>query len=243
MSVKKMALVPHNMVERLMEAQRHQSQLLTDSPIQQLFDLDEHMKSILNSKQPAEMKAKQYSQALHRYSTMRSNEIHPQTRVEEEPKPKGSLLRGLPKRYLSKAEVLLSHLEDNKAFTWDDQNEMSYKGVPIQGSNVIDLIHSFVKPTVRQKPTGWQDFSKALVETHVPRIALGNRNLPLVELDSSTLSKASTTFDTPPAITPAAKRRREPTASPASQLATPAPRRSKRQRQQRQPNWEFSDYE
>ena len=205
--MKKMALVPHNLVERLLEGQREQQTLVSDTPVQYLTTLDQELKAILESKLPPELKAKQYTQVLQQYHAIRNNELHPKVEKIEE-KSGESFLDGLHKTYLNKGRLLLSHLLNRPEFTWDAKNELSYQGTPILGSNVIDLIHAFVKPNAPH-PVGWQDFARALRDTNAPRSAISNRNLYQAQV---TPRQRQTTPPVSPATpnTPAAplKRRR-----------------------------------
>ena len=73
--MKKMALIPHNLVDQLMNAQRQQQQLVSNSPIVQLSALDEELRRALDSNEPADIKVKNYQQILHRYSTIRNKEL------------------------------------------------------------------------------------------------------------------------------------------------------------------------
>ena len=93
--MKKMALVPFTMVEHLMRAQREQQQLITNSPIVQLSTLDQDMKAILDSNEPADIKAKRYSQVMQTYSAIRDKEVNKHNYINaraiksahEEPEP------------------------------------------------------------------------------------------------------------------------------------------------------------
>ena len=73
--MKKMALIPHNLVDQLMNAQRQQQQLVSNSPIVQLSQLDQELKNALDSNEPSDIKVKNYQQILHRYSTIRNKEL------------------------------------------------------------------------------------------------------------------------------------------------------------------------
>ena len=174
--VKKMALVPQMMVDRMMEAQREQQQLTSNTPIVQLSLLDKELKSILESAMPSDIKAKEYGKVLQHYSTLRSKEIFTPLSVVDVP-VKPDLLTGLAPTYINKGKMLVQSIANNPDLQWNDKNEIIYKGRHIAGSNLVDLIHTYAKPKSSQKPVGWRLFGRALIDNNTPRIALANTEL------------------------------------------------------------------
>ena len=75
--VKKMALVPANLAQQLVSAQRDEQQLTNDTPAVQLSSLDNEMRKVLFSNQPGDVKAKQYARLLQSYGTIRRKFISP----------------------------------------------------------------------------------------------------------------------------------------------------------------------
>ena len=174
--MKKMALVPHSMVAQMMEAQRDQQQLVTDSPLIQLSSLDQQLKEVLESAEPSDIKAKKYGQILQTYSSIRNKEVYRPVPSALSVPATHNWLNGLAASYINKGRILKDHVEKNPDLQWNDKNEIFYKGNRIAGSNVVDLIHTFVKKSNNQ-PTGWQEFGKALLDNNVPRTAIANENL------------------------------------------------------------------
>ena len=86
------------------------------------------------------------------------------------------ILQSVPKTMKRKAELLLSMIKDNNNLTWDEQGVVSYKGVRIHGSNIIDLINDTIRQRKGTEPRGWKTFSKALHESNIPREVIGNSN-------------------------------------------------------------------
>ena len=169
-----MAVVPQNMIERLMEAQREQQQLVSDSPMIQLSNLDEQMKRIIDSAEPSDVKAKHYEQIIQTYFNIRSKDDQPIATVQP---VNPAWLTGLGKSYASKGKMLEEFVKSGSGLQWNEKNEIIYKGNRIAGSNIIDLIHTFSKPKVAKKPVGWKEFGSALIDNNVPRAAIGNEKL------------------------------------------------------------------
>lgn len=83
--MKKMALVPASMVRQLMEAESKQKQLVSDTALPHLISLEEHLREILESKEPDDVKLKLYQQILQTYAKVRDNEINPAVFQQSQP--------------------------------------------------------------------------------------------------------------------------------------------------------------
>jgi hypothetical protein len=194
--VKKMAIVPQTLIERLMEAQREQQQLVSNTPVTQLSSLDQELRRVLESNVPADVKAKQYGQVLQQYSTIRAKEVNPSIPPSQPeplpPKAQQNLLAGLAKTYINKGRMLMESISENPDLKWNERNEVIYRGERIPSSNIIDLIHAYTKRQSAATPTGWKEFGRALIDNNTPRSAIGNSNLldsvdqPFAELRPST---------------------------------------------------------
>ena len=55
------------------------------------------------------------------------------------------ILESVPLSYRSKAEQLLSWLENNSKITWDEEGRIKVYGKPIANSNIVDLINDTVR--------------------------------------------------------------------------------------------------
>jgi hypothetical protein len=171
-----MALVPQGMVDQLFQKQ----QLLTDEPIEQLSSLDSELHRILkDTTLPSDQKAKLYNQALERFSVLRHKHIDPLPKVLIDEEPDHDVLSGVPKQYVNRAQALYKKVKTVPGLKWNDQGEMVYNGDRVPGSNIVDLIHTFVKPGRRNsiKPVGWKTFGQKLLEAGVPRTIITNKLL------------------------------------------------------------------
>lgn len=188
--MKKMAVVPQTMVEKLMQAQRNEQQLVSDSPVVQLSHLDREMQQILQSKQPSDVKATQYAKILQTYTNIRNKLVTvPEPTPQDEPQsttpqhvPEEVLekhpqvFRSLADRYVNKGKIIYENAMKNPAFEWNDKEELIYKGKRIPGSSLTDLIHAFARPT-KDQPIGWRVFGQALIDSNVPKTVIVNKKL------------------------------------------------------------------
>ncbi len=54
-------------------------------------------------------------------------------------------LSSIPESYQQNARKLINFLKSNDAFSWNDKGELKYKDIPIQGSDVVQLLHDTVR--------------------------------------------------------------------------------------------------
>ena len=195
---KKMALIPHSFVDQLIQKQQQQEQLISNTPIVELSALDKQLQQVLNDTTlPSDKKAVLYASILNRYNAIRNNVIQPaaqQQRMEipdvEQPLPNVDVTMGLSKQYVKRANALKQHLDQIPELQWDNKNQLVHHGTVIQGSNIIDLIHAFVKPASKDKPSGWKELRQIIMDNNVPQSFVTNKRL---------LSDSSDTemYDTP----------------------------------------------
>ena len=85
------------------------------------------------------------------------------------------MLDVLPKTYRPKARALLQQWAKTGEVTWDETNKVYLKGVPIPGSNVVDLIHHAV---TRKKspppPPGFETLRQFVSTYNLPQTMYGN---------------------------------------------------------------------
>ena len=159
--------------------------------------LDEEMKTILDRKDLDDgIKITLYNQVLQRYnglvdkrvkepirtisvneSTKGSKTRDEETKDEEkEDTPirrlEATVLDTVPKSLQVKARRLMEHLKRNVA--WSDRGELVHKGVPIAGSNAVDLVHDLLRKRKTDAPTGWQSLAKQLRTVNIPMELIGN---------------------------------------------------------------------
>ena len=78
----------------------------------------------------------------------------------------------VPKSLQAKARRLMEHLKRNVA--WNNRGELIHEGVPVAGSNVVDLVHDLLRKRKTDDPTGWQSFARQLRVINIPMELVGN---------------------------------------------------------------------
>ena len=185
--------------------------------------LDDEMKTILDRKDLDDgTKVTLYNQVLQRYNGLVDKRIKEPIRViavnestegskarveekaEEEDAPirrlEATVLDTVPKSLQAKARRLMEHLKRNVA--WSDRGELVHEGVPIAGSNAVDLVHDLLRKRKTDAPTGWRSLAKQLRAVNIPMELIGNAaRRTYIQTDS--LSRRSAT--TPRAVGSARK--------------------------------------
>ena len=77
----------------------------------------------------------------------------------------------VPKTMQGKARRLMEHLKRDIA--WTARGELIHEGVPVAGSNVVDLVNDLL-PKRKTDPTGWQPFARQLRAMNLPMELVGN---------------------------------------------------------------------
>ena len=101
-------------------------------------------------------------------STKASKTRDEETKEEDTPirRLEATVLDTVPKSPQAKARRLMEHLKRN--VTWSDRGELVHKGVPIAGSNAVDLVHNLLRKRKTDAPTGWQSLAKQLRTVNIP---------------------------------------------------------------------------
>ena len=77
----------------------------------------------------------------------------------------------VPKTMQAKARRLMEHLK--RDITWTARGELIHEGVPVAGSNVVDLVNDLLRKR-KTDPTGWQPFARQLRAINLPMELVGN---------------------------------------------------------------------
>ena len=166
----KMSLVPYQ------DPLRNQQ---PDAPLlNQMATLDAQMGTILkdNTLNP-ELKHQKYMQTLKRYQALNSQQIPTTKFPDEEPKIDENVLDAIPKQFKTKGRLLIQHVNKHPdIFNWTPDGKLKYQGMPIDGSNAMDLVHDFSrnKGPLSAPAIGSKQFARLLKETNVPKVAIGN---------------------------------------------------------------------
>ena len=77
----------------------------------------------------------------------------------------------VPKTMQAKARRLMEHLKRDIA--WTTRGELIHEGVPVTGSNVVDLVNDLLRKR-KTDPTGWQPFAQQPRAMNLPMEFVGN---------------------------------------------------------------------
>ena len=190
MSVKKMVIVPYQVLETMKwwKDKQYQKPILPPNP--QAVDASHLLKDMNQILQKTELseaeKAQKYGEtlfklqhSLEKTKNKKKKKTPSMLASTDSPQPSDEashdqILQSVPKTMQRKAELLLRMIKNNNNLTWDEQGVVSYKGERIHGSNIIDLINDTIRQRKGVEPRGWKTFSKALHESNIPQEVIGN---------------------------------------------------------------------
>ena len=153
----------------------------TDTVGKKVQALDDEMKTILDRKDLDDgTKVMLYNQVLQRYNVLVDKRVKEPIRViavgkeaGTEPEEASSMEADVVNTSLqAKARRLMEHLKRNVA--WNDRGELIHEGVPVVGSNAVDLVHDLLRKRKTDDPTGWQSFARQLRVINIPMELVGN---------------------------------------------------------------------
>ena len=159
---RKMALVDPRLLDTLRSPPP-----ATDTLGRKVQALDDEMKTILDRTDLDDgTKVTLYNQVLQRYNVLTDKRIKEPLRVVTV-----NELATVPKTMRAKASRLMEHLK--RDVEWTARGELIHEGVPVVGSNVVDLVNDLLRKR-KTAPTGWQPFARQLRAINLPMTLVGN---------------------------------------------------------------------
>ena len=118
-----------------------------------------------------------------------------------------TVLDTVPKTMQGKARRLMEHLK--RGIAWTVRGELIHEGVPVVGSNVVDLVNDLLRKR-NTDPTGWQPFARQLRAINLPMDLVGNavRKAYIRQATTVTPSRRSATTPRAAAVAAAGSARR-----------------------------------
>jgi hypothetical protein len=221
----KMVLVPESAYSSLISSRIEE----TAPVIFELTRLDEQLEKVLHDPALAsDIKFLKYEQLLRRHKQLKQQQYKPpetptlanpplqpeeqqqqqlqQQVVQRQLNP--NILNSLPATYQQMGQILVEAIEKDDRIQWDEKDQLIFNGLPIAGSNILDLVHDFSKKLPnRPMAKGARQFAQLLKQTNVPLTAIGSKDRR--ELLKTPLEQAEPTFgvqrtpiNTPPYKTP-----------------------------------------
>ena len=185
---RKMALVDQRLVDTLRSPPPP-----TDTLGKKVHALDDKMMCILDGKDlDNRTKITLCNQVLQRYNVFSNKHVKEPVRVvavnESMPAAAGAevtegevgapssgieadVVETVPKTMQAKTRRLMEHLKRDIGLT--TRGELIHEGVPIAGSNVVDLMNDLLRKR-NTDPTGWQPFAQQLRAINLPMELVGN---------------------------------------------------------------------
>ena len=194
---RKMALVDPRMLDMLRSPPPP-----TDTLGKKVHALDDEMKTIIDRKDLDDRtKVTLYNQVLQRYNVLSDKHAKEPTRVvtvnesgtgagagagagarvaegavgvpatSATSEIEADVVDTVPKTMQGKARRLMEHLKRDIA--WTARDELIHEGVPVVGSNVVDLVNDLLRKR-KTDPTGWQPFARQLRAMNLPMELVGN---------------------------------------------------------------------
>ena len=186
--VKRLVLVPEHMAEQ-------RKKPLVPPLTAQVNEIDSDMQNIIQRQDiPIDAQAKMYDKNLQRYLTFYDKRMNKPLRVnvlqpkiteeqpqEEEPETideiETDIMDSVPATMKSRARQLIKKLKGSEdVIGWNKQGQMMFKGRPIPGTNIVDLVNDSLRQRKNFNPEGWELFSKALGHLNVPEGVVRNEN-------------------------------------------------------------------
>ncbi len=159
----------------------NQNQQTVSPVVKVVAKLDDEITNILSNKDLNDYdKAKVYAQTLQKYLSTRENidESKPAPEVtvvaDSSNYNDSAIVNTVPKKYQQQARNLLHFIKTDKKITWAEDGAVSLDDVPLQDSNIVDLINDAVRLRKTFQPNGWRNFASMLRKINTPSNLIGN---------------------------------------------------------------------
>ena len=86
------------------------------------------------------------------------------------------ILESVPKTMKAKVQLLLKIMKSSPDISWNEKEELKYKGETVQESNVVELVNDVLSKRKYFNPQGWETFGEALREANVPQDLIGHED-------------------------------------------------------------------
>lgn len=113
------------------------------------------------------------------------------------------IISAVPAKFNAKAKLLMGMLsEASTRLTWNNDGAISLDGVPVPGTNIVDLVNHTMRNRKTFDPVGRVPFARFLHALNVPREYVGNENFwkdirafdneSIADISSSRIASSST---------------------------------------------------
>ena len=149
----------------------HQTQERPKPPVEQrvkvMDTLDKKMQTILEREDLSEdERLKLYDQSFTRYLNVYDDYRPRSVAVAPEPVKQdlidNEILESVPKTMKAKVQLLLKKKKSSPDISWNEKEELKYKGETVQGSNVVELVNDVLSKRKYFNPQGWGNIRRSL---------------------------------------------------------------------------------
>ena len=142
--------------------------------------LDTKIQTILEREDMSEdERLKLYDQSFTRYLNVYDDYRPRPVAVAPEPVKQdlidNEIVESVPKTMKAKVQLLLKKMKSSPDISWNEKEELKYKGETVQESNVVELVNVLSKRKYFN-PQGWETFGEALREANVPQDLIGHED-------------------------------------------------------------------
>ena len=143
--------------------------------------LDKKMQTILEREDLSEDKRlKIGDQSFTRYLNVSDDNRPRPVAVAPEPVKQdlidNEILESVPKTMKAKVQLLLKKMKSSPDISWNEKEELKYKGETVQENNVVELVNDVLSKRKYFNPQGWETFGEALREANVPQDLIGHED-------------------------------------------------------------------
>ena len=159
----------------------HQTQERPKPPVEQrvkvMDTLDKKMQTILEREDLSEdERLKLYDQSFTRYLNVYDDYKPRPVAFAPEPVKQdlidNEILESVPKTMKAKVQLLLKKMKSSPDISWNEKEELKYKGETVQESNVVELVNDVLSKRKYFNPQGWETFGEA----NVPQDLIGHED-------------------------------------------------------------------
>ena len=163
----------------------HQTQERPKPPVEQrvkvMDTLDKKMQTILEREDLSEDKRlKLCDQSFTRYLNVYDDYRPRPVAVAPEPVKQdlidNEILESVPKTMKAKVQLLLKKMKSSPDISWNEKEELKYKGETVQENNEVELVNDVLSKRKYFNPQGWETFGEALREANVPQDLIGHED-------------------------------------------------------------------
>ena len=163
----------------------HQTQERPKPPVEQrvkvMDTLNKKMQTILEREDlSADKRLKLYDQSFTRYLNVYDDYRPRPVAIAPEPMKQdlidNDILESVSKTMKAKVQLLLKKMKSSPDISWNEKEELKYKGETVQESNVVELVNDVLSKRKYFNPQGWETFGEALREANVPQDLIGHED-------------------------------------------------------------------